>query len=194
VVDPAVPNCIGCDLSVCLRAAFYELQGHQQLTIEFDMRVEQIDWHVGRRSALLHFYMGSPERGYSQHLLELQSMGEQAEAAFVELDTDGQVAGSMPYPVSFNHGFQSGPELQEWVHVKYVLDAVDSDGSGNALRLTVGDTVLADGLLHYGLRYREPELELGVPFVYTGELDAADSNEGWQVRYDNVLVVIEPRS
>jgi hypothetical protein len=78
--------------------------------------------------------------------------------------------------------------------VTYALDALDSKGSGNTLTLTVGKVELADGgPLRFGLRYRDPILQLGVPFVDASGFGAGESNEGWQVRYDNVLVRIEPR-
>lgn len=195
VVNPAVSVCADCDFSVCVQEFFYELQGHRQLSIEFDMRVEQIDSHAGRRSMLFQFSFGTPERGFSQHTLQLQSSGETVEAAFIEYDTDEQVAGSdsAPSVIAFNHDWQPGPRLQDWVHVQYLLDAVDSDGSGNTLRLSVGDVVLIDGLLHFGLRYREPIFELGIPYVDTADFSDRETNESWQVRYDNVLVRSEPR-
>lgn len=196
VVDPAVSICADCNFSVCVQSLSYELQGHQRLTMEFDMRVEQIDSQAGRRSTLFQFYFGSPESGFSQHTLQLQSARATVEAAFIEYDTEGQVAGSdfAPSPIEFNHGWQPGPHLKgDWVHVKYVLDAVDSNGSDNTLSLSVGDVVLIDDPLHFGLRYREPIFELGIPYVDTTDFSARETNGGWQVRYDNVLVRIEPR-
>jgi hypothetical protein len=195
VVDPAIPVCAGCNLTVCIRSLFYELQGHRQLSIDFDMRVEQIDTQAGRRSAFFQFIFGTPERGYSQHTLQLESSGATAQVGFVEYDTDGRGAGSTSVPLQLPHphDFHAGPRLHEWVHVTYALDAVDSNGSGNSLKLTVGEVVLVDGPLYFGLRYREPVLELGFPFVDTTHFGEADSNEGWQVRYDNLLVRIEAR-
>lgn len=195
IVDPGVATCSQCDLSVCVEARFFELQGHQQLSIDFDMRVEQIDEHDDRRAALFQFSWGSPERGYSQHTLQVRASGEGAEAAFIEYDTVGQSvsSGEAPSWASHEHGFKPGPKLQEWVHVRYELDALDSDGSGNALSLTVGSVSLIDGPLYFGLRYREPVLQLGVPFVDSAGLRVGESNEGWQVRFDNLLVRTEPR-
>jgi hypothetical protein len=195
IVDPAVPTCGPCELAVCLQLPFSELSGHQELHIDFDMRVEEIDSHPGRRSALFQFYFGNPERGYSQHILQVQSTGEQVEAVLVEYDTDGQNPGDTTDPnvLTHEHGLQAGPPLDEWVHVEYVLDAVDSSGSGNSLKLTVGDEVLATGPLFFSLRYQEPMLELGVPFVETVDFSQSDSNGGWQVRFDNVLVRIEAK-
>lgn len=195
VVDPAVPSCGPCELAVCLQLPLHELQSHQEVHIEFDMRVEEIDSHPGRRSALFQFYFGSPERGYSQHVLEVQSTGELTEAVLVEYATDGQSPQDTADPSTFTHEheLQPGPPLNEWVHVEYVLDAVDSTGSGNSLKLTVGDAVLATGPLFFSLRYQEPTLELGVPFVETADFSDADANGGWQVRFDNLLVRIEAK-
>lgn len=196
VVNPRVPTCSQCNLSVCVWKTFPELQGHQLLTIEFDLQVEQVDSIPGHRTALFRFSLGSAERGYSDHTLQLQSTGDGVEMAFIEFDTDAQVAGSTSPPVRnspFNYGWQPGPPKHEWVHVKYELDAVDSNASGNSVRLEVGNVSLAKHLLHYTLRYWEPMFALGFPLVDQEEFADGETNEGWQARYDNVLVRIEPR-
>jgi hypothetical protein len=194
VVNPAVPTCAGCDLSVCTEWAFWELQGHQLLTIEFDMSVEQVDPHPGRRSTVFRLVFGSPEIGFSRHMLQLRSTGSGTEAAFVEGNKEAQPAGSTGIPASLerDHNWHPGPPA-DWVHVKYVLDAVNSGGLGNSVQVHMGKVELTNRVLYYALRYREPFLELGLPFVYTSELVADETNESWRVRFDNLLVRREQR-
>jgi hypothetical protein len=199
VVNPAVSTCAGCDVSVFAWWPFHELDGHVELSIEFDMRVEQIDSHPGGRSSVFRFVLGSLERGFSRHVLQLRSTGTGTEAAFIESDIAEQPAGSTvkPIPMDVSYDWQPGPRRYDWVHVKYVLDAVNSNGSGNTVKVhfgnAQGDVVLVDNDLVYGLRYHQPVFELGLPFVYTSDLAADETGESWMVRYDNLLVRWEQR-
>ncbi|HEX6245905.1 MAG TPA: hypothetical protein VFZ61_33500 [Polyangiales bacterium] len=195
VVNPAVATCAQCYLSVSVQTVLPELKGRVRLKIEFDMRVESIDTQLGHRSAVFHFFLGNVARGFSEHTLELKSSGDSLQAEFVEYDRDGEESGDplVPDPPPVSHDLVQGPPLYEWVHVKYVLDLEDANGSGNSVSLTLDDTQVANHLLYFGLRYHQPTLALGVPLVDRTRFLQGETNEGWEVRFDNVVAQIEPR-
>jgi hypothetical protein len=192
---PDLVLCDDCGIHVLGRVLFFELVGPQRVRIDFDLRVEAIDSVPSRRIALFQFVLGTPENGVSQHTLQLESLGKTIKSGFVEFETEPVLAGATELPASASapESFKAGPALDEWVHVRYELDAVDSSGPGNSAHVEVGPTVLFDGPLWFPLHYREPTLELGVPFVDFAGFGADDRSNGWRVRYDNVLVRIEPR-
>lgn len=187
-----------CDDCIGLRAdlTLPSLQGPTRLTAELDLRVEQIDATVGRRVNLFQVWWGSPEAGYTQHELQLESNGSNVWAGLVEFATAAQPTGSsteQPSPPAVEHLWLLTPALSEWAHVVYTLDVMDSMGTANFVRLTIDDNVLFDGPLAFALHSAKAQLEIGVPWVDMASFKEHDRSKTWRVRFDNVLVRYEPR-
>jgi hypothetical protein len=159
------------------------------VSVEFDLRVEQIDPTPTRRISLLRVLLGSDEIGYTQHTLGLESSGSSVRAAFIEQDTEAAAPASTAAPavMVWQHDFAPKPALGQWVHVKYVLD------TDSFVTLTIDGSALFDNPLQYALRSTGGHLEIGVPWVDMTQFTERDTSKTWRVRYDNVLVRREPR-
>jgi hypothetical protein len=186
-----------CDDCIELRAdlTLPSLQGPTKLITEFDLRVEQIDPNEGRRIMLFQIWWGTPEEGFTEHTLQLQSSGGSIWTALVELATEGQAADSTEQPLQTQteHQWQQTPALSAWVHVVYTLDVQDAIGTANLARLSVDNAVLFDGPLSFPLHNAKAQMEIGVPWLDMGLFRDQDTSKRWRIRYDNVLVRYEPR-
>jgi hypothetical protein len=162
-------------------------------SVEFDLRLEQIDPELGRQVKLFQFLFGTPEVGFNQLTLQLESHGGDASARFVENDyAPNDSSGTSKEPATRPAEFKPVPNINEWVHVRFSLEAYEPSGTDNRASLIVGQTVLYDGGLYFALRRLHPTMELGFPTVDGYFTQDAPSN-AWRARYDNVMVRVEPR-
>ena len=193
-INEGVSVCDNCPLYAVVSLA---LPGHQlgtKLTVEFDLRVDQIDPAIGRRIFLAQLFSGSLTDGFIQHTVQLESRGGSVRIGFVEIDTEVKSASTMDAVTTpYEHGFVPTASLAQWAHVKYVLQIENPTGLGNFATLSVDDTVLFDGSLQNPLRATPVRLEIGVPEVDISLFAAQETSKSWRVRYDNVLVRREPR-
>jgi hypothetical protein len=181
--------------AVIANKTFQQFEGKPiHVEVDFDLRVEQIDPGRGRRVMLFQFLFGTLAEGYGQLTLQLESSGLNAHARFIENDTvKPEAPGVVPPTLTVSHALKPVPNVNEWVHVRFTLDAVNPSGPGNHASMVIDDTVLFDGALNYALRRLEPRIELGIPWVDTELITDQDTSKIWRVRYDNVLVRIQPR-
>jgi hypothetical protein len=165
--------------------------------VEFDLRVEQVDPLSQLQLKLFQFLLGSRSDGYTVLSLLLTSSDTgQPFLSFLEQDivfddpTTSADEGSTDSPP---HPFSAVSNLNEWMHVKFVLEANEPGGFNNRASLTVDDTLLYGGPLFFALREYEPTIDLGLPTLL-GTISQLEASTGtWQARYDNVLVRVELR-
>jgi len=195
-VDEGVSSCASC-LSLYTGLWLRDLEAPTQVTVEFDLRVEQIDPTQSRRIVLFQMVWGTAEAGFTHHTLQLESFGQGVSAGLVEFSVAGQsVPGDDPESTQIDHKFTPIPALDRWVHVRYTSDALDvSDASGvsNFAALMVDDAVLFVAAPQFALHSAKVHMEIGVPWVDMSTFAAQETSKSWQVRYDNVLVRYEPR-
>jgi hypothetical protein len=183
-------NCVG----ILAGLALPDWQAPTKLSVEFDLRVEQIDPTASRRIVLFQLVWGTWEAGFTQHTLQLESRGGSFRAGLVEFDTNGEFQASEEPPTPpFDHDFAPTGALSQWMHVTYTVHAKSATSTSNVAKLTVDDVVLFDASPRFALRAENLRLEIGVPWVDTSYFAEQDLSKRWQVRYDNVLVRSESR-
>lgn len=174
--------------------------GSERITIEFDLRVDEVDVRPARRVMLFRFFTGRDDIGYTWHSLMLESGGDRAvgdrhvSVSFTEWEADGVRADATELPplVPWEHTLQPALRLYEWSHFKYVLD-VSGTGSEDAVAtVTLGGAVLFQGPPSYSVRMGRSRLEMGLPSPDFSKFTAGEKTAAWRVHYDNVLVRFEP--
>lgn len=178
--------------------ALPDLQGPSKLTVDFDLRVEQIDPVDGRRIPLFQLLWGTDAVGVTEHTVQLESSGGHVKSAFVEYITDplppqGSPEQPLPGATPSEHAWLVTPALSTWVHVAYTLDIQDSLGTANVATLKVDDVVLFDTRPVFSLHNTGVRMRLGILWVETSATQPPDASKTWRLRYDNVLVRYEPR-
>jgi hypothetical protein len=152
--------------------------------VSFDMRIEQFDPLANAHVIAFQFLFGDAD-DYNQLVLNLESRKRSVTAQFTETvgTAFAQRAGE----------YENTPEAGEWAHVEFELDARNPlgkpSGGKNRVTLLVDDVKLFDDDLSFDLRGGKPRMELGIPWV-----DHKLAQAPWRIRYDNVLVYVEPRS
>jgi hypothetical protein len=168
-------------VAVAATQSFAEFEGKAfRATIDFEMRVEQIDNTPDHFATVFQFLLGA-DPSYSQLVLSLVSKGEDVSSRFRENISEP----CPPAGCTKDHPFKNVPNLSEWAHVSFVLEQDDPGGSDNHVTVKVDDAVLFDGKLAFDLHKENPRIELGVPWI-----DGKGEDKSWRVRYDNVLVNI----
>jgi hypothetical protein len=166
-------------VAVAATQSFPEFEGKAfRASIDFEMRVEQIDNTPDHFATVFQFLLGNDSQ-YSQLVLSLVSKGEDVSSRFRENVSE-------PCPsegCTKDHPFKSVPNLSEWAHVSFVLEQDKPGEGGNHVTVKVDETVLFDGKLAFDLREENPRIELGVPWI-----EGMGNDKTWRVRYDNVLV------
>jgi hypothetical protein len=184
----SVPGSFGSDVDYAASAlsrTFAAFEGIPiRVRVSFDMRIEAFDATANAHVIAFQFLFGSAD-DYNQLVLNLESRKRSVAAQFTE--TVG------PAFAQRGGDYENTPELGEWAHVELELDAKNplgkANGAKNRLTLLVDDVKLFDDDLSFDLRGGTPRMELGIPWV-----DSKLAQESWRIRYDNVLVYVEPRS
>jgi hypothetical protein len=162
--------------------------------VEFDLRVEQVDPLAKLQLNLFQFLLGSKVDGFTVlSLLLASSEAGKPLVSFLEQEfvaDDPATPEVEASPASPPHPFSPVPNLNEWAHVTFVLDANEPSGFDNRASLTVGNTLLYGGPLFFALREYEPTIDLGLPTLL-GTITQVEPGTAWRVRYDNVLVRVE---
>lgn len=168
-----------------LQRTFTAFEGQPiRVRVEFDLRVESFDPFTNAHVIAFQFLFGDPEGDYNALVLNLESRKTRIAAQFTE--TVGpkfdQRAGD----------YENTPDVDDWVHVEFELDAQNPEGRDNGgknhVTMHVDDVKLFDNDLSFDLRGGPPRMELGIPWV-----DYNIATRPWRIRYDNVLVYVEPK-
>jgi hypothetical protein len=183
------------DCLSALGALHYEdFTGANRVSVDFDLRIEEIARTAGQRAMAFQILLGTDETGVTQYQLQLESRNGKVVAVYVEYDTDAQAPFSLGTAawVAYESDIEVGLALNEWVHVSYVLDNVGSDGLVQRASLTLDDEVLFDGAADARPRSAHPIIELGLRSIGTSDGTGQVASESWRLRYDSFLVGIEP--
>ena len=184
----SVPGSFGSDVDYAASAlsrTFAAFEGIPiRVHVSFDMRIEAFDSAANAHVIAFQFLFGGAD-DYNQLVLNLESRKRAVAAQFTE--TVG------PAFAQRSGDYENTPEVGEWAHVEFELDARNPlgkpNGAKNRLTLRVDGVELFDDDLSFDLRGGTPRMELGIPWV-----DSKIAEEPWRIRYDNVLVYVEPRS
>jgi hypothetical protein len=144
--------------------------------ISFQLKVDEFDAAPRARVSVFQLLFGDLE-DLSMLTLNLESTGGAVAAQFTESNLAG----------GFSFGDLVPIDSGEWVQVSLTLDITSPNGGRNRVALTLDDRVVTDVELTHDLPDLAPRLELGLPWV-----DTTRATEPWQVRFDNVLVEVEP--
>ncbi len=153
-----------------------------RLLISFDMKVDKFDPTEDARVTAFQFLFGCNENDYNQLVLSLASTGDDVSLVFRENSSKG---GNTPtYDVHGDLG------LRKWAHVNMEFDIRNAKGAGNSGLIDVDGEKIFDNELALPLQGGTPCAQFGEVWVDTTTPDVKE----WQIRFDNVVVHLVPKS